>query len=117
MSLHNLPTTITPAEHTALYNAVMHVRLAMRAKADEARENRQQLSDADRFLLDNCETASLWLAAVAEKMFAEWDALPEGSHLKEAYAELVWTWSDRDLAAKPDAPEDGWNFAPPVRPE
>ena len=117
MSLHNLHTTLTPAEHTALYNAVTHVRLAMQAKKSAALESREELSTADQYLYDNCETAALWLAAQSEKLYKEWEALPEGSHLKEAYAEQVWTWSDRDLAAKPDAPEDGWNFAPPVRPQ
>lgn len=103
MSLHNLETTLTPDEHTALFNAVMHVRLELGDKKREALAKREELGMADQYLYDNCETAALWLAAQSEKLYQEWAALPAGSHLKEAYSEHVWTWSDRDLAAIPEA--------------
>ena len=116
MSLHNLPTTITPAEHNALYNAVIYAREAIQAKRNEALAQRGEMSKSDQYLYDNCETAALWLAAQSEKLYKEWDALPEGSHLKEAYAEQVWTWSDRDLAATPEPDHEDWNFVKPERP-
>ena len=117
MSLHNLTTTLTPAEHTALTNAVTRVLLTMREKKGAALAKREELSSADQYLYQCCETAALWLSAQSEKFFKEWEALPEGSHLKEAYADQVWTWSDRDLAAMPENDEDGWNFVKPDRPE
>ena len=110
MSLHNLDTTLTPDEHNALYNAVTHVRLAIGEKKREALAKREELSSADQYLYRCCETAALWLANQSEKFYQEWESLPAGSHLKEAYSEQVWTWSDRDLAAMSgtepsDAPE------------
>ena len=98
MTLHNLQTTITPAEHTALHNAVTHVRLALQAKKDEALAKREALSPEEQRAYEEAETAALWLAAQAERLYEEWLALPPGSHLKQAYADQVWTWSDRDLA-------------------
>ena len=38
MSLHNLETTITPAEHTALWNVLVYTQELMRAKREEALE-------------------------------------------------------------------------------
>ena len=99
MSLHNLKTTVTPAEHTALFNAVTAIHRQVGEREQKALDERTELSSADRYLLRNCETALLWLNAVSEQLYEEWVALPAGSHLKEAYSDQVWTWSDRDLAA------------------
>lgn len=93
MSLHNLNTTITPHEVAALFEVLQ------KSTADDTYR----------------ELANTWIAAQKERLFTEWDLLPEGSHLKEAYSSFVWTWSDRDLEAMDveDLPE-GLNF---VRPE
>ena len=115
MSLHNLDTTLTPAEHTALYNTVQHVRLAMGEKKREALAKREELSSADQYLYNNCRTAWLWLAAQSEKLYEEWEKLPPGSHLKTAYEDEVWTWSDRDLEAMPET--DPAELAKFVRPD
>lgn len=72
MSLHNLNTTLTPAEFAEL----------------------QELANRSDKRLAKC-----WVAAQAEAFYQEWKVLPDGCHLKEAYRDEVWTWSDRDLAA------------------
>tara|TARA_B100001057_G_scaffold11981_1_gene11340 strand:+ start:143 stop:499 length:357 start_codon:yes stop_codon:yes gene_type:complete len=116
MSLHSLRTTISPTEYTALLNAVTHIQVGLKAKAKKANEKNEHLSNGDRCLMDNCDTASLWLAAVAEKLYDEWEALPAGSHLKEAYADQVWNWSDRDMAGPSEADLKNLNFMKPIRP-
>ena len=98
MTLHNLQTTITPAEHTALHNVLSEVRGVLQAKKDRAVIQREALSPEEQRAYEEAETAALWLAAQAERFYEEWASLPSGSHLKEAYADQVWTWSDRDLA-------------------
>ena len=75
MSLHNLYTTLTPAEFAEL----------------------QELANKSGKRL-----AKRWVAAQAEAFYQEWEALPDGSHLKGIYRDEVWTWSDRDLAAMDD---------------
>ena len=107
MSLHNLDTTLTPAEHTALCNAVTAIHQQVAERRAKALEERTELDSADVYLLQNCETALLWLNAQSEKLYQEWVALPAGSHLKEAYADQVWTWSDRDLVAAVPPTDDG----------
>ena len=107
MSLHNLDTTLTPDEHNALSNVVTRLRLAMGDKKREALNKREELSMSDQYLYNCCETAHLWLTNQSEKFYKEWESLPAGSHLKEAYSERVWTWSDRDLEAMTNtAPTD-----------
>lgn len=104
MSLHNLPTTLTPKEHAALHNAVIRCLLN---------------GDKDEQLQQDCELAGQWLAAQAERFYQAWEQLPEGSHLKEAYRDQVWTWSDRDLEAIPegDTTELSWLERPTNTPE
>ncbi len=102
MSLHNLITTITPYEHAALWQVLTDVEVRMEKLRQSARENRQPLNDRMDELNDSIHHAKLWLNAVNEKLFTEWDMLPEGSHLKKAYEDMVWTWSDRDLETMPD---------------
>ena len=99
MSLHNLETSLTPAEHTALWNVLVRLQEDTRAKYEKAIANREELSHADAYLRQNMETARLWLNNQSEKFYQEWESLPAGSHLKAAYEEQVWTWSDRDMAA------------------
>lgn len=99
MSLHNLETTLTPAEHTAMWNVVIQMQEQMRAKREAAMAKHEEMSSADVYLYRCCETARLWLNAQDEKFYEEWESLPEGSHLKAAYEDQVWTWSDRDMAA------------------
>ena len=82
MSLHRHSTVVTPAELDALANAVALLP-----------------DDGD---IQGKETAYLWIASVREELYKEWEALDEGSHLKEAYRDSVWAWSDRDLAAMPE---------------
>ena len=90
MTLHNLRTTITPAEFAELQS------LANQSDSDLAKR---------------------WVAAVAEELYQEWAKLEDGSHLKEAYRDEVWTWSDRDLAEAPEAdPEEFVRFVRPVHP-
>ena len=59
--------------------------------------DRETLTDAEYRRLDAAERANRWLAAQSELLYNEWESLPEGSHLKAAYSDRVWTWSDRDL--------------------
>ena len=75
----------------------------------------ERLHTADQNLLDDCLTASLWLAAQDEKFYQEWEALPAGSHLKEVYSEQVWNWSDRDMAVitETDPMPEGLRFPKP----
>ncbi len=113
MSLHNLTTTITPAEHGALWNVLVYTQELMRAKREEALEKREDMSHADHYLWTECNTARLWLTAQSEQLYEEWTALPAGSHLKAAYEEEVWTWSDRDLEAMPEADTTGETPARP----
>ena len=106
MTLHNLATTVTPAEHRALHNVLTHVLLPLRMKKEAAQAKGEDISGAELRLYESCEHASLWLAAQSEKLFNEWNALPLGSHLKEAYSDQVWNWSDRDIVAYPEAHEE-----------
>ena len=112
MTLHYHQTRVTPAEHTALSVAIQTMHHQVAGRRAQTLEDRTELSHADHYLLQSCETALLWLAQVSEELYEEWEALPEGSHLREAYADQVWTWSDRDLAAMP--PTTGWDV--PSRP-
>ena len=76
MSLHYLPTTVTPFEVAALHAVI--------AAAKEG---------------DDKKTAYRWLCQVRSALFAKWQQLPDGDHMKEAYREAVWTWDDQDIAA------------------
>lgn len=77
MSLHYLPTTVTPFEVAALHNVI--------ATAPEG---------------DDKQTAYRWLCHVRSELFSQWQALPDGHHLKDAYREDVWTWDDQDIAER-----------------
>ena len=79
MSLQYHQTLITPFEVAALHNLIAHA---------------EQGPDRD--------TAYRWLCHVRSGLFAEWQALPVGHHLKDAYREEVWTWDDQDLASIPE---------------
>ena len=79
MSLQYHQTLITPFEVAALHNLI--------AKADEGQDR---------------DTAYRWLCHARSGLFAEWQALPDGHHLKHAYADQVWTWDDQDLDSIPE---------------
>ena len=79
MSLQYHQTTITPFEVAALHNLI--------ARADEGQDQ---------------AIAYKWLTHARSGLFAEWIALPDGHHLKEAYRDEVWTWNDEDIASIPD---------------
>ena len=115
MSLHNLETTVSPAEVAAISKLV--VAAAKQLNTADKIEKRQALTHEEQLLLDAGNTAGAWVAAQHEALYEEWAKLPEGSHLKEAYADQVWTWSDRDLASTPEPEEQGLNFMKPTRPE
>ena len=70
MSLKFKEVLITPEIETALSNAV----------------------DADKH-----PEAYKWIAYVRDELYAAWQELPDGSHLKAAYLDEVWTWNDEDL--------------------
>ena len=106
MSLHNLNTTITPAERNALDFVLNTLRRQVAEKRQALMASRQRPSADDDLLWDKIETAELWLKAQNEKFFQAWEALPQGSHLKEAYSDQVWYWSDRDLVGVEDEEED-----------
>ena len=38
-----------------------------------------------------------WIAYVRDELWSEWKNLNDGSHLKEAYRDEVWSWNDEDL--------------------
>ena len=70
MSLKFKKVLITPEIETALSNAV----------------------DADKH-----PEAYKFIAYVRDELYSAWQELPEGSHLKAAYLDEVWTWNDSDL--------------------
>ena len=74
MTLHNLSTTLTPAEHRALHNVVTHVLLPLKMKKEAAQAKGEDISGAELRLYESCEHASLWLAAQSEKLFTEWNS-------------------------------------------
>lgn len=78
MTVHYHQTLITPAEAGALHRLV--------AQASEGRDR---------------ELIYRWLCHVRSGLFAEWQTLPDGHHLKEAYREDVWQWDDQDLTGRP----------------
>jgi hypothetical protein len=98
MSLHYCDVRISPYEVKCLHNLICRMRSSMQAK----REAGEKLSDSDWLIELQVDDAWRWLASVRELLYAEWEALPDGSHLKAAYADEVWTWSDRDLASIPE---------------
>lgn len=79
MSLHYHRTLITPFEVRALHNLI--------ARAEEGPDK---------------EIAYRWLCQARSGLFAEWQALPDGHHLKDAYRGEAWQWDDRDLASIPE---------------
>ena len=117
MSLHNLNTTITPAERNALDFVLNTLRRQAADKRQALITTRQRPSADDDLLWDKLETAELWIKAQNEKFFQAWEALPQGSHLKEAYSDQVWNWSDRDLVSTDEPEEEDLNFMKPMRPE
>ena len=80
MSLHYHQTLITPFEVGALHNLI--------ARAEDGPDK---------------EVAYRWLCQARSGLFAEWQALPDGHHLKDAYRDEVWQWDDQNLAAVPDS--------------
>lgn len=101
-NLHNHTAQLTPHEVSCLHNALAYAAKAVQAKRDAG----ETLTDWDWLTEQQTTTAQRWLASVKETLWASWAELPNGSHLKEAYADEVWTWSDRDLAeARPDDDE------------
>jgi hypothetical protein len=69
--------TITPEDLAALSNCV--VRLLRKKNNEDA------------------QSAYRWIAYVRGELYKNWEALPNGSHLKSAYSDEVWTWNDEDL--------------------
>ena len=78
MTLQYHQTLITPFEIGALHNLI--------ARAEEGTDK---------------EVAYRWLCHVRSSLFTEWQALPEGHHLKDAYRDEVWKFDDQDLASIP----------------
>ena len=78
MTLQYHQTLITPFEVGALHNLI--------ARAEEGTDK---------------EVAYRWLCHVRSSLFTEWQALPDGHHLKDAYRDEVWKWDDQDLASIP----------------
>ena len=68
---------ITPEDLDALSNVVLG---ALESES----------SDADR--------AYKWVAYVRSVVYTNWLSLPDGNHLKSAYADDVWSWDDSDLS-------------------
>ena len=111
MTLHNHNTQVTPHEVACLHNALSYTRKAVQAKRDAG----ETLTDWDWLVEQHTETATRWLASVKETLYAEWVNLPEGSHLKDAYSSEVWTWSDRDLAARQPDEDANLTFERPSK--
>jgi hypothetical protein len=87
MSVQYHQTLITPFEVRALHNLI--------ARAEGGPDK---------------QVAYRWLCHARSGLFAEWQALPDGHHLKDAYRDEVWQWDDQDLASIPEdrlvSPED-----------
>ena len=45
----------------------------------------------------DADIAYKWVAYVRGVVYENWQALPEGNHLKGAYEDDVWAWDDADL--------------------
>ena len=84
MSLQYHQTLITPFEVAALHEVIAVAR--------------QHREEGDPVV----ETAYRWLCHARSGLYAEWCALPDGHHLRDAYRDEVWTWDDQDLAAIPE---------------
>lgn len=71
--------------------------LTVKVPISEAHEHalsrcvRGTASRADR------DTAWTWICLVRQELFAAWEALPDGNHLKMHLADVAWAWSDEDL--------------------
>ena len=48
---------------------------------------------------EDATTLMKWLSYVKDELYKEWNNLPEGSHLKAAYADDVWSWNDEDICS------------------
>jgi hypothetical protein len=79
MSLHYYQTVITPYEVGCLHDLITNSE-----------------PDPDQ------EAAYRWLCQLRSGLFDEWQSLPDGNHLKEAYRDEAWKWDDRDLSGAPD---------------
>ena len=78
MSLHHHDVVVSPFEIAALHNLIA----AAPAGADK-------------------DVAYRWLAYARSGLYEQWQKLPDGHHLKDAYRDDVWMWDDQDLAAIP----------------
>ena len=45
------------------------------------------------------EELNSWVGYVKQSLYETWVELPDGDHLKAAYALSVWAWDDQDLAS------------------
>ena len=60
-------------------------------------EYQSTLVDPDPHTARSADLAYKWVCYVREVLTGEWNRLPEGSHLKDAYVDDVWTWNDSDF--------------------
>ena len=89
----NLRPTLTPEQHADM-EAVM---AAVLAAAKEKIGRREALTDYEAAVMEAAERSQRWLASRSDELYRKWTRLDAGSHEKEAYADMVWRWSDRDL--------------------
>jgi hypothetical protein len=56
-----------------------------------------QFKQLEEYSTKDAELSDKWLSYVRDRLYNEWKELPDGSHLKEAYIDDVWSWNDEDL--------------------
>jgi hypothetical protein len=84
-----VPVTITPETLDALYS----LSISLEGMKGHSMEKRQELSVLHKFI-----------GYAKGEVYKAWKELPEGSHLKAAYLDDVWSWDDGDIAENRNAP-------------
>tara|TARA_B110000444_G_C18706644_1_gene531635 strand:- start:650 stop:931 length:282 start_codon:yes stop_codon:yes gene_type:complete len=84
--------TITYEEHQALCNVLGTLEYLLTLD-DEALSQDRQITLKSELSLSKCV-----LAGIASELYKEYQALPNGNHLKLAYEDRIWSIDDTDLA-------------------
>jgi hypothetical protein len=51
----------------------------------------------DEFTDSDAAVVHKWVSYVKHVLFNKWADLEDGDHMKEAYRDEVWSWTDNDL--------------------
>lgn len=81
--------TLTPDTVRCLHNVLGRYQADLRDKPE---------GEGKWVAEQEAERLYRWLAYARQSLFRAWQELPDGDHLKEAYRNEAWTWTDEDLA-------------------